>query len=175
MGRLSSNVSLKMKYHTNYQVDEELSLLAAKQSFFKVYLKKKWLLIIAIFIGSIIIIFNTASSDNQLAGHIGLALSAMLTTLWVKSYYSMLSHSRSAYQTTGGGMMKVDITDETISITTEGNSRRIKMDMVTDVKETKDFLVLISKKTPVFMPLTKELSPEVRIWLLEKKWANKAQ
>lgn len=159
-----------MHYQTSYQLDEDLVISSTKQTFFSVYLKKKWIGILGFYLLALLLWITPDSPEAQVLGYIVLAVASVLTILWMKSYFAMLSHAKSAFHAQGGGLIEVTIDDEQITLTSPSASRTVKLDKVTKVIETKDFLILMTHKTPVFTPLKKELNPEAISWLLKREW-----
>jgi hypothetical protein len=159
-----------MHYQTSYQVDEELVALSAKQTFQKVYLKKRWIVILGFFIfGGLIFVFPGSSGDDHMTMvYVMITIGTILAITWVKAYFATISNTRSAFNATGGGLMQITIDDNLISLSSPAGSRKIQLDRVTRVLETKDFLILMADKTPVFTPLKKALNSEVETWLLNK-------
>ena len=114
--------------------------------------------------------FPNAPEDGHMTiVYVTLSIGTILAATWIKAYYAMLSNTRSAFNATGGGMMEVNIDDEIISLSSAAGSRNIPMEKITSVIETKDFLVLLADKTPLFTPLKSALTPEIITYLLNHK------
>ncbi|MDA3823973.1 MAG: YcxB family protein [Bacteroidales bacterium] len=156
-----------MNYQTTYLVTEDLIISSVKQTFFKVYLKKKWIIILCFYLLSALgfIFAEEPKEFDYTVSFAVLAFALLMSLIWVKSYFSSLSNARSAFKLSGEGLMDMCIDGATITITSNAGSRKVDLGKITKVIETKDYLVLMLDKLPIFTPLKRELSDEAISYL----------
>ena len=62
----------------------------------------------------------------------------------------MMSNSLALYRTTGDDTLHLNITNELIEIRSEAGSRKIMHGKITSLVETKDYIILLTGKLPLF-------------------------
>ena len=135
-----------MHYQTSYDITEDLLVSSVKQTFFKFYLGKKWIIIIAFFALAVcgFVFTDDASRSTDYAISSGvLAVALFMTIIWVQSYFVSLNNARSSFKLSGSGLMEVIIDGDELSITSDSGSRKVDLKNVNRVLETKVFLILI--------------------------------
>jgi len=156
-----------MQYQTSYTITEDLIEASVRQTYFKVYLGKKWLIILCFFVFAILgIVFSKGSLDYAVSGGV-LGLALLVSIMWIKSYFVNMNNAKSVFKMSGEGDMDLKIDGNNLTITSNAGSRLVKLDKVTGVIETRDFLVLMVDKQPVFTPKVDFLSEEIKQFLLD--------
>ena len=155
---------IRMEFETHYPATEELQQKAAKQLFFSVLLKKKWIGILAFWIASGLSLFAVAELGWALTG-ILLGVSFILTSMWVKTYFMFQKQAKDYLKTIEDPLTTLKINREEMDVSNSNGSKRITWDKVDRVAETKDFLVPLIGKTPLICLPKDKLSHEVSAFL----------
>jgi hypothetical protein len=158
-----------MNYQTNYPINEELITSSTKQAFLKVYLKKKWVVISLFFLMSICaFIPDDPDGTGKIVGGVLSGVTFLLIATWIKTYFAMMSNALTQFKITGEGTLNLSITDEVIDISTETGSRKIMQDKITSLVETKDYVILMADKLPLFCIPKRSVDAEVVSWFLNR-------
>ena len=156
----------KMEFETQYPVTDALQRTAAKQLFFSVMLKKKWIGILAFWIAAGLSLFTVSELGWALAG-ILLAVSFVLTVMWVKTYFMFQKQANDYLKTIDDPLTTLRINKEEFDISNCNGNKRITWNKIDRISETKDFLVPFIGKVPLICLPKDRLSREVSDFLRE--------
>lgn len=157
-----------MNFETSYTVTEELQMEAAKQMFLTVYLKRKWIPILALWIVGGISFLWVDEIGWLLTGTL-LTVASMLTVMWVKTYFKLQENSMINFRTMNDPLVTLTITREDLEISSSSGSRRIAWNKVDEVAETKDFLIPMIRKLPMMCLPKEHLTTEV-FEMIRRRW-----
>lgn len=158
-----------MNYQTKYPINEELIVTSTRQTFFKVYLKKKWILISLFFVLSVCaFIPDDPDGTGKIVGGVLSGVTFFLIVTWIKTYRATMANAMTHFRTTGEGTLHLNITDDLINISSESGSRKVKLDRITSLVETKDYVVLLTDKLPLFCLPKRLVDSDVVSWFLDR-------
>jgi len=158
-----------MNYQTNYPINKELITSSTKQIFLKIYLKKKWIFISILFLMSICaFIPDDPDGTGKIVGGVLSGVTFLLVVTWIKTYFVMMSNALTQFKITGEGTLNLSITDEVIDVNTETGSRKIMQDKITSLVETKDYIILMAEKLPLFAMPKRFVDAEIVSWFLNR-------
>jgi len=149
-----------MEFETQYPVDEALQSEAAKELFFSVMLKKKWIGIAVFWIASGLS-FMVVPEMGWAPTGVLLAVSFVLTSMWIKTYLMIQKSSKEYLRTIDDPLTTLKISREEMDISNSNGSKRIKWEKVERIEETKSFFVPMIGKAPLICLPKEKLTSEV--------------
>lgn len=155
-----------MEFEIQYPVTEALQRTASKQLFFSVMLKKKWIGILAFWIAAGLSLFAVSEIGWALTG-ILLAVSFVLTVMWVKTYFMFQKQANDYLKTIDDPMTTLRINKKEFNISNSSGNKRITWNKVDRISETKGFFVPFIGKVPLICLPKDKLSREVSEFLGE--------
>ena len=153
-----------MDFRTEYRVTEAVQTAAARQMFYAIYLRKKWIGIVAMAVIGVVLWFQGWSPAREI-GLADMIVAGVLAALWVKTYYQVIGNSRTALRTLSDDQVTLTMGDEGMEMEMADSRRKLLWDKVDRVVETKDFMILMAGRLPVASLPKAELGGEVVEWL----------
>ena len=155
-----------MEFETQYPATEALQRTAAKQLFFSVMLKKKWIGILAFWIATGLSLFAVSELGWALTG-ILFAVSFVLSVMWVKTYFMFQKQANDYLKTIDDPLTTLRINKEEFNISNSNGNKRITWNKIDRISETNDFFVPFIGKVPLICLPKDKLSREVADFLRE--------
>ncbi|MFT4901985.1 MAG: hypothetical protein ACI81V_001267 [Lentimonas sp.] len=155
-----------MNIETQYEVTERLQHDAVKQLFFAEYLKRKWIVIVALWLAAALSILPGAAIGFALTGFLA-ALGFVLTWIWAKNYTTLQKQGRDYLQAWDSPSTKLQINDAGLEISRGGASpQKFTWAQIERVIESKEFFIPLTNGNPVlFIPksaLKQEMQQQLR-------------
>lgn len=153
-----------MEFRTQYKVDEALQSETARQLFFSVMLKKKWIGIAGFWIASGLSVVLIPEMGGAPTGVL-FAVSLILTSMWVKTYFMVQKSSIDYLRTIEDNLTTLTINKDEMNISNSNGSKRIAWEKVDKIVETKSFFVPMIGKVPLICLPKDKLSNEASDFL----------
>jgi hypothetical protein len=153
-----------MEFRTEYRVTEAVQTAAARQMFHAVYLKKKWVWMVAMAVIGVVLWFQGWSPAREI-GLADMIVAGVLAVLWVKTYVRVVANARTALRTLSDDLVTLRMGDEGMEMEMADSRRRLLWEKVDRVVETGDFMILVTGRLPVASLPKAALGVEVVEWL----------
>lgn len=153
-----------MQFETRYEVTESLQSKAVAQLFFSVYLKRKWIGVVLLYVAALLSVLAGAAIGFALTGFLA-ALGFVLTWMWVRSYQKMQQQGRAYIEALNGSELAVTLADSGVLIANAAGSQRVAWQELGGIAESKDFIILLIDRNPLICLPKSALNTEVIEWL----------
>ncbi len=153
-----------MEFKTEYRVTEAVQTAAARQMFHAVYLRKKWVGMLAMAVIGVALWFQGSSPAREI-GLADMMVAVVLVVLWVKTYVRVIGNSRTALRTLSDDLVTLRMGDEGMEMEMADSRRKLAWEKVDRVVETKDFMILMAGRLPVASLPKGALGVEMVEWL----------
>lgn len=136
-----------MEYRATYEVSRLMQDASIRQYFFSVMLGWRRLVTLSLFslLAGALIIFDASSGITIFVG----SIAVILLTLWVKTYFQVLSQGRTGLHLMEHPNIEVLLADEFVEYRSSTGTRVHRWEKMDRLIETKDFAVLMHGKVPL--------------------------
>lgn len=146
-----------MEFEIECELSERLQREALRQLFFAEYLRRKWVVIVLLWLGALLSVLPGAVIGFILTGVLA-ALAFALSWAWAKNYNALQRQGREYVQALGGPTLRIQFQDTKILIVGERSRQEIERAQVDRVVGTKDFLIpFVGARPVVCLPRSERL------------------